>query len=127
MLVYQSISSDEWQGDGTPLFNIAKGSVNGGVFVGGGHGLTYENPYIEYFKVPGGMVQYARLYIPEWNYNPGDTLDVTVNGNVLKISSEPDYTAALGVSGYSCNATGYINPGLNEVKVSYDNPFLKPK
>jgi hypothetical protein len=117
-----------WQGDGTPLYTIVQGSVHGGVYVEGGHGLTYENPYVEYFEVPEGQVKYARLYIPMWNYDAGDTLNVTVNGNELDNDNdndnrgEPDYTAAWGIAGYCRNATSYVHSGLNEVAVSYNNP-----
>jgi hypothetical protein len=122
VVLYQFAPGGGWQGDGTPLYTIAQGCVNGGVYVKGGHGLTYEIPYIEYFDVPDGEVVYARLYIPVWNYKPGDTLDLTLNGNSPKISSEPDYTAAWGVTGYSCNVTDHIIPSMNEVQVVYDNP-----
>ena len=61
-------SAGEWRGDGTPLYVIAEGSIHGGIYVGGGHGLTYEDPYIEYFYLPAD-IEYARLYVPVWNYN----------------------------------------------------------
>lgn len=121
LAIYQFAPRSGWQGDGTPLYTIAEGRVNGGVYVKGGHGLTYENPYQEYFEVPDGVVTYARLYIPVWNFDTGDTLDVTVNGNVLK-SSEPDYLAAWGIANYCCNVTGYVQSGLNEVAINYNNP-----
>ena len=122
VVLYQYAPGGGWQGDGTPLYTIAQGCVNGGVYVKGGHGLTYENPYIEYFEVPDGAVLYARLYIPVWNFKPGDTLELTLNGNNPEVNSEPDYTAAWGVTGYSLNVTRYINTGMNEVQVRYDNP-----
>ena len=121
LAIYQFAPRSGWQGDGTPLYTIAEGRVNGGVYVKGGHGLTYENPYQEYFEVPDGVVTYARLYIPVWNFDTGDTLDVTVNGNVLK-SSEPDYLAAWGIANYCYNVTGYVQSGLNEVAINYNNP-----
>ena len=121
LAVYQFAPRNGWQGDGTPLYTIAEGSVKGGVYVDGGHGLTYENPYTEYFEVPDGVITYARLYIPVWNFDTGDTLDMTVNGNMLG-NSEPDYLAAWGIAGYCCDVTGYVRSGLNEVVVSYDNP-----
>lgn len=111
-----------WQGDGTPLYTIAQGRVHGGIYVGGGHGYTNENPYIEYFEVPAGAVKYARLYIPVWNYHRSDTMNVTVNGKALEIRAEPDYIAAWGVAGYSFNATSYVHSGTNKVVVSYYNP-----
>lgn len=121
LVTYQFAPRSGWQGDGTPLYTIAEGRVKGGVYVDGGHGLTYENPYQEYFEVPDGVVTYARLYIPVWNFDQGDTMDVTVNGNILK-SSKPDYLAAWGIANYCCNVTGYVQSGLNEVAVNFDNP-----
>ncbi|MBN2489047.1 MAG: DUF3344 domain-containing protein [Methanosarcinaceae archaeon] len=111
-----------WQGDGTPLYTIAEGVVDGGVYVDGGHGYTYENPYVAYFEVPEGAVNYARLYIPVWNYDDSDTMEVTVNGNIMAIREEPDYNSAWGVAGYCCNVTGLVHSGMNEVSVNSDNP-----
>jgi len=121
LAIYQFAPRSGWQGDGTPLYTIAEGRVNGGVYVDGGHGLTYETLYQEYFEVPDGVVTYARLYIPAWNFDQGDTMDVTVNGNILE-SSKPDYLAAWGIANYCCNVTGFVQSGLNEVAVNYDNP-----
>jgi len=59
LLLVPLASAGEWRGDGTPLYTIAEGSIHGGVYVGGGHGLTYEDPYVEYFDLPGN-IEYAR-------------------------------------------------------------------
>lgn len=120
LLLLPLASAGEWRGDGTPLYTIAEGSIHGGVYVGGGHGLTYEDPYVEYFDLPGN-IEYARLYIPVWNYNEGDWVEVSINGKSLGRSSEPDYVAAWGICDYALNVTDELSPGMNTVSVTYHN------
>ncbi|RLG23899.1 cell surface protein [Methanosarcinales archaeon] len=111
----------EWQGSGTPLYTIASGSLHGGVYVDGGHGVTYVDPYTEYFDLPDNII-YARLYVPMWNYNKGDTLTVSINDYQLKTREEPDYLAAWGVSCYVYNVTDIaFKKGLNLISASYEN------
>jgi hypothetical protein len=113
-------SAGEWRGDGTPLYVIAEGSIHGGVYVGGGHGLTYEDPYVEYFDLPAN-IEYARLYVPVWNYNKGDWVEVSINQESLGRTGEPDYVAAWGISDYVFNVTDELSPGMNTVSVNYHN------
>ena len=113
-------SAGEWRGDGTPLYIIAEGKTHGGVFVSGGHGLTYESPYIEYFDLPGS-IEYARLYVPMWNYNKNDWIEVSINGQSLGRKNVPDYLAAWGVSNYALNVTNLLVAGKNKVSVDYHN------
>jgi hypothetical protein len=113
-------SAGEWRGDGTPLYIIAEGKIHGSVFVSGGHGLTYENPYIEYFDLPGS-IEYARLYIPMWNYNENDWIEVSINGQSLGRKNVPDYLSAWGVSNYAFNVTNLLATGKNKVSVDYHN------
>lgn len=111
----------EWRGSGTPLYTTASGSLHGGVYVGGGHGLTYVDPYIEYFDLPDNII-YARLYVPMWNYNKGDTLTVSIDDKQLKTRKEPDYIAAWGVSCYVYDVTDIaLREGLNVVSATYEN------
>ncbi|HIE31794.1 MAG TPA: hypothetical protein EYP67_05360, partial [Methanosarcinales archaeon] len=56
-----------WNESGFPLEDnlVSAGTVNGSVYVGGGHGsgaTDYNTPYIELFEVPPGDVKFARLY-----------------------------------------------------------------
>ena len=44
------------------LHTIKNGTVDGGVYVGGGHGVAYSSPYIQNFSVPTGDIIWARLY-----------------------------------------------------------------
>ena len=120
LLLVPLASAGEWRGEGTPLYTIAEGSIHGGVYVGGGHGLTYEDPYVEYFDLPDN-IEYARLYVPMWNYNEGDWVEVTINEKILGKKSEPDYVAAWGVCDYVFTITDELSPGMNTVSVTYHN------
>jgi hypothetical protein len=121
LVVSQATMAGEWRGSGTPLYTIASGSLHGGVQVEGGHGLTYIDPYTEYFDLPDNII-YARLYVPVWNYNKGDTLTVSINDNELKTREEPDYIAAWGVCCYAYDVTGApFKDGLNVISATYEN------
>ncbi|AAM05152.1 DUF3344 domain-containing protein [Methanosarcina acetivorans] len=111
-----------WQGDGIPPYTIAEGTVRGEVYVDGGHGYTGENPYLQYFELPLGDVKYARLYVPVWNYDSGDSIRVTVNGKELAVRQEPDYASAWGTALYCLESNTSLGPGLNEVSVLSENP-----
>jgi len=114
-------TAGEWHGSGTPLYTIAEGSLHGGVYVGGGHGLTYSDPYVEYFDLPNNII-YARLYVPMWNYNDGDTLTVSINEDELATRGEPDYIAAWGISCYAYDVSGAaLVVGVNKVSATYEN------
>jgi hypothetical protein len=111
-----------WQGDGTPPYTIAEGSVRGEVYVNGGHGYTGESPYLEYFELPAGEVRYGRLYVPVWNYDSGDSIRVTVNGKEPASRQEPDYISAWGVGLYCIDINSSLTPGMNEVSILSENP-----
>lgn len=111
-----------WHGDGVPPYTIAEGVVRGEVYVDGGHGYTCENPYLQYFELPSGEVRYARLYVPVWNYDGGDSIRVKVNGKEISIRQEPDYVSAWGTALYCLEANSSLHTGLNEVLVRSENP-----
>jgi hypothetical protein len=111
-----------WHGDGIPPYTIAEGAVRGEVYVDGGHGYTGENPYIQYFELPSGEVRYARLYVPVWNYDSGDSIAVKVNGEKLALMQEPDYVSAWGTALYCLDANSSLHTGMNEVSVLSENP-----
>ncbi|RZN36081.1 MAG: DUF3344 domain-containing protein [Methanosarcinales archaeon] len=120
-VILPAAMAGEWRGSGTPLYTIASGSLHGGVHVSGGHGLTYADPYTEYFDLPDNII-YARMYVPMWNYNKGDTLTVSINDNELKTREEPDYIAAWGVCCYAYDVTGVaFKKGINTISATYDN------
>ena len=121
VVVSQAAMAGEWRGSGTPLYTIASGSLHGGVHVDGGHGLTYADPYTQYFDLPDNII-YARLYVPMWNYNKGDTLTISINDNALKTREEPDYIAAWGVCCYAYDVTDVaFKEGLNVISATYEN------
>ncbi|MCD4841555.1 MAG: DUF3344 domain-containing protein [Methanosarcinales archaeon] len=71
---------DGWNPDGVLLQTIKHGTVNGGIYVGGGHGMEYTTSYTQNFTVPNGTVKWARLYV-----SAKDTpwLNVSLNGHLL--------------------------------------------
>lgn len=121
-LLFSSGQGGGWQGDGTPPYTIAEGTVRGGVFFEGGHGYAQENPYTEYFELPDGEIKYARLYIPVWNYDSGDSIQVKVNGNKTTERQEPDYISAWGIGLYCVDLLETLHPGQNKVSVFSKNP-----
>jgi hypothetical protein len=120
LMLVPAVSAGEWRGEGTPLYIIADGKIHGGVVVKGGHGYTMENPYEEYFDLPEG-IEYARLYVPMWNYNEDDWLEVKINEENLGRRSVPDYVAAWGIANYAYTVTDKVSPGKNRVSVNYHN------
>jgi subtilase family serine protease len=83
----------EYNFDGYPFTDkldvIKKGTIKGGVYMDGGHGLpkpnTQENPYIQSFNIPEGNVTWARLYVGVWGSKQtySGTLQTTFNGTDL--------------------------------------------
>jgi hypothetical protein len=76
--------------DGFDLTTTAHGTVNGEVYVGGGHGLPLttdpnNNVHTQDFTIPGGTVTFARLYVGIWGGKEtySGTLQTTFNGNDL--------------------------------------------
>lgn len=76
--------------DGFDLTTAAHDTVNGEVYVGGGHGVPLttdpnKNIHTQNFTVPSGTVTFARLYVGIWGgkatYN--GTLQTTFNGEDL--------------------------------------------
>lgn len=51
--------------NGRPLEIAAQGTINGGLYIDGGHGLGFP-PYSQEFNVPDGTLKWARLYIGVW-------------------------------------------------------------
>jgi len=76
--------------NGFDLTTAAHDTINGEVYVGGGHGVPLttdpnKNVHTQNFTVPSGTVTFARLYLGIWGgketYN--GTLQTTFNGNDL--------------------------------------------
>ena len=72
--------TEGWNPDGVLLQTIKHGTVNGGIYVGGGHGMEYTTSYTQKFTVPNGTMKWARLYV-----SAKDTpwLNVSLNGHLL--------------------------------------------
>ena len=51
--------------DGIPFTIASQGTVNGGVYIDGGHGMEFP-PYSQRFDVPDGHIRWARLYVGIW-------------------------------------------------------------
>ena len=76
--------------DGFDLTTAAHGTINGEVYVGGGHGVPLtsdpnNNIHTQNYTVPGGTVTFARLYVGIWGGKETykGTLQTTFNGNDL--------------------------------------------
>jgi hypothetical protein len=80
LLVLSHPAMADWSPDGVPLQTIEHGIINGGIYIGGGHGKEYTTNYNQNFTVPSGTVKWARLYV-----SAKDTLwiNVSLNGHLL--------------------------------------------
>jgi hypothetical protein len=70
--------------DGFPLKIVHSDTINGVLYVDGGHGLMTNdasNPYVQSFQVPAGQVDWARLYVGVWGGNPDTTGTLSVSLN----------------------------------------------
>ena len=70
----------DWSPDGVAMHTIKHGTVNGGIYIEGGHGMEYTTSYTQDFTVPNGTMKWARLYV-----SAKDTpwLNVSLNGHLL--------------------------------------------
>ena len=108
--------------DGIALNNVRHETFNGGVYIGGGHGLA-ASPYTQTFTVPSGTIKYAKLYVGVWggNENNTGTIDTTFNGASLgsrslqgKNDINPDvYVSGFGAYWVSYNVTDKAISGSN--------------
>lgn len=111
--------------DGIQLENVRHETINGGIYVDGGHGLS-ASPYTQTFtNVPSGNIKYAKLYVGVWGGNADytGTIETTINDENLGIKSldgQEDTNPEVYVSGYGVYWVPYdvknkINPGSNTV------------
>jgi subtilase family serine protease len=108
--------------NGKSLEIAAQGTINGGLYIDGGHGLSFP-PYSHEFNVPDGSLKWARLYFGVW----GGTekyegwAQAKLNGNdlgkveLLGINDEHVnvYCAGHGVYWVYFDATESITNGKN--------------
>lgn len=109
----------DWSQDGVPLQTIEHGMVNGGIYVGGGHGKEYTTSYTQNFTLPNGTVKWARLYV-----SAKDTtwINISFNGHLLgnytNLTNNPKVYANYQEDrsmywAYYDNAADYIVNGSN--------------
>lgn len=114
--------------DGFDLTTAAQGTVNGEIYVGGGHGLPLttdpnNNVHTQDFAVPGGSVTFARLYVGIWGGKEiySGRLQTTFNGNDLgtltlegSSDSNPDvWCTGHGVYWVKYDVTSLTSTGVN--------------
>ena len=95
--------------DGFPetdeLEEAEQGTVKGGVYIDGGHGVSFS-PYTQSFNVPEGNVTWARLYVGIWGGNEENTGSVAVTfnseelGGALDLKGEVDTNPNVYCSGH---------------------------
>ncbi|MBN2489043.1 MAG: DUF3344 domain-containing protein [Methanosarcinaceae archaeon] len=120
------VTQAQYAFDGIPFEIAAEGTVNGGVYIDGGHGLGFP-PYSQDFYVPSGSIRWARLYIGAWGgtemYEGWVRTDLNGNslGNRLLLGinddSENVYCAGHGVYWMYYDVTGDITNGENVVTI----------
>jgi hypothetical protein len=119
ILTSGTIATADWDQDGVPLHTIEQGTVNGGLYIGGGHGKVYTTTYTQDFTVPDGMPQWARLYVSAKDtssinmtfngYYPGNYTDLINNTRVYS-----NYQKEKGMYWvYYDNVTQWIVNGTN--------------
>ncbi|MCD4841554.1 MAG: DUF3344 domain-containing protein [Methanosarcinales archaeon] len=94
--------------DGVPktdeLEEVEQGTVKGGVYIDGGHGVGFS-PYTQSFNVPEGNVTWARLYVGVWGGKEENTGKVAVTFNdkeleTLELEGEADTNSNVYCSGH---------------------------
>jgi subtilase family serine protease len=84
--------------DGIPFQIASQGTVNGGVYIDGGHGMQFP-PYSREFNVPDGYIRWARLYVGIWGGKEEYEGWVQVDMN----SKSMDKVPLLGISDENTN------------------------
>jgi subtilase family serine protease len=112
--------------DGIPFQIATQGTVNGGLYIDGGHGLGFP-PYSQTFHVPQVSIRWARLYIGVWGGNEkyegwvqpdvsGHSLDKVALLGIDDDSTEV-YCSGHGVYWVYYDVTDIITSGENVVTI----------
>ena len=124
MLVLPTAANYDYDGS-IPEFDLTTaehGTINGELYVGGGHGVKIT-PYYQNFTIPDGSVKFARLYVAVWGgkeeYN--GTLQTNFNGNdlgTLTLEGELDTNPNVWCTGHGVywvyyNVTSLTNTSFN--------------
>jgi hypothetical protein len=118
----------DYKFDGTPIVSVTHGSVAGGIYVDGGHGVEDTMPYTQSFNIPGNVI-YARLYVGVWGGTPDytGTVETVVNEHTLgtlnlagKADTNPNVVCTgFGVYLVTYEVTpSYLREGANIVTVT---------
>ena len=90
LMLFVGSASADYNFDGVPytdkLEMVAHGTVKGGVYVDGGHGLG-TTPYTQSFNVPEGTVKWARLYVGVWGGTEEKTGSIAVTFNGMELGT----------------------------------------
>ena len=130
MLSTVNIALADYDFDGVPytdeLEMVAHGSIKGGVYVDGGHGIgnARSSPYYtQSFSVPDGNIIFSRLYVGVWggSETKTGTLQTTLNDHEfdsLDLKGDTDtnpevYCSGHGVYWVVYNTTEYVQSGSN--------------
>jgi len=136
LITFIPVTQARYSFDGIPFEIAAQGTINGGVYVDGGHGLGFS-PYVQEFDVIEGSIRWARLYIGIWGgtekYDGWVKTDLNGKdlGKVLLLGENdenPDiYCAGHGVYWVCYDATNATTNGKNIAKIetSYGEPGNK--
>ncbi|MCK4811015.1 MAG: DUF3344 domain-containing protein [Methanosarcinales archaeon] len=118
----------DYKFDGTPIVSVTHGTVAGGIYVDGGHGVEDTMPYTQSFNIPGNVI-YARLYVGVWGGTPDytGTVETVVNEHTLgtlnlagKADTNPNVMCTgFGVYLVTYEVTpSYLREGANTVTVT---------
>jgi subtilase family serine protease len=119
----------DYRFDGTPIVSVTNGTVAGGIYVDGGHGIADAKsvPYTESFDLPGDVV-YARMYVGVWGGTPDytGTVETTINGEslgTLNLAGEADSNPNVVCTGYGVylvtyTVTSHLTKGANTASVT---------
>jgi len=112
--------------EGIPFRIASQGTLNGGVYIDGGHGLEFP-PYSQEFDVPDGSIRWARLYVGIWGGKEEyeGWVRVDINGKstdtvqLMGINDESTnvYCSGHGVYWVYYDATDIITNGKNTVMI----------
>lgn len=131
---FSAPASAYWAFDGYELKTMTNGTIQGDVYVGGGHGAPTlvnnenpENPYNQTFEVPGAVgsngenVTWARLYVGVWGGTETDCgwLNVTFTNNTGTPTTLDN--VSLGFPETTCDGDQDDNPVYNTTVTSAYN------
>lgn len=136
LILFIPVTQARYSFDGIPFEIAAQGTVNGGVYIDGGHGLGFP-PYVQEFDVPEGSIRWARLYIGIWGGTEkyDGWVQTDLNGkNLGKVAllgendeSPSIYCAGHGVYWVYYDVTGATTNGKNTatIETSHGEPGNK--